>query len=151
MTDPFEELLVALGQVFHLELRVDKSGACSILIPPDMVIQLQLDSAQENLFFFCKIVEVPPGRFRENILSDALKANAMPDPVAGILAYLNPTNHLILYQSYPLTILNGERVASFFADFLQMAEGWRKAIMSGKSSPLPSTLSSNEKPFGMRP
>jgi len=152
MIGPFEELLSALGRVFHLELQVDKSGACSILIPPELVVQLQLDSSQENLFLFCKILEVPPGKFRENVLLEALKANAQPDPVPGILAYLHATSHLILYQSYPLAILNGERLGFLFSNFLQMADSWKKSLEGGRSSPHPtSPPRPSEKPFGIRP
>jgi Tir chaperone protein (CesT) family len=135
MISQFAELLKELGKVFHLELHPDQVGACSILIPPQLVIQLQLDSGQEKLFLFAKIAEIPPGKFRENILTEGLKANALPDPLAGILCYLAATNHLALYQSYPLHILNGERLASFFSNFSQMAGSWRNALLSGQSSP----------------
>jgi len=151
MIGQFEELLKELGQVFHMELSVDRSGACSILIPPQIVIQLQLDSGQEKLFLFCKIAEIPPGKYRENILMESLKANALPDPVPGILCFLAATNHLVLYQNYPLSILNGERLATFFSNFVQMASSWQKALLSGHSSPTPTTSSFQEKPFGMRP
>ena len=153
MSRQLQSILTELGSVFHLDLRIDKSEACSILIPPELVIQLQLDSGQEKLFLFCKIAEIPPGKFRENILMEGLKANALPDPVPGILAYLAPTNHLILYQSYPLLILTGDRLASFFSNFAQMAENWRKALLSGQSSPNPTGAGSSgaiERPFGLR-
>jgi hypothetical protein len=119
-----------------LELHVDKSNACSILFPPDLVIQLQLDSGQEKIFLFCKIIELLPGKFRENVLTEALKSNAQHDPLPGILSYLQASNHLALYQSYPLSIVNGERLTTFFGNFFQMAENWRKALASGQSAPV---------------
>lgn len=151
MKSQFEELLGELGQVLQLELHIDKSGACSIFLPPQLVIQLQLDSGQEKLFLFCKIAEIPPGKFRENILKEGLKANAQPDPVAGIVAYLSPTNHLVLYQYYPIAILNGERMATFFTNFVQMAESWQTALSKGLSGPSTSyPAASDEKPLGMK-
>lgn len=151
MTGEFQDLLKELGSIFHLELEVDKSGACSILIPPQIVIQMQLDSGQEKLFLFCKIAEIPPGKFRENILKEGLKANALPDPVSGILAYLHPTNHLVLFQSYPVSILTGERLATFFSNFAQMAESWQQALLSGQSGPSSTEPVPVEKPFGLKP
>ena len=154
MTGQFQNLMTELGRYFHLELRVDQSGACSLLFPHQIVIQLQLDTGGEKLFFFCKIAEIPPGKFRENVLIESLKANDMRDPIPGILAYLNVTNHLVLYHSYPLFILNGERLSMFIINFLQMADAWRKAILSGKSSPAPSSISSSSSlpnPFGLKP
>ena len=151
MRGQFEELLAELGRVVHLDLHVDNSGACSILIPPQLVIQLQLDSGQEKLFLFCKIAEIPPGKFRENILKDGLKANAQPDPVPGIVAYLSPTNHLVLYQHYPITILNGETLATLFVNFVQLAESWQTALSQGLSGPMASSPPpSVEKPFGLK-
>lgn len=146
MTDRFSELLSQLGKVFHLSLHPDKSNACSIKIPP-VTIQLQLDSTQERMFLFSKIIEIPPGKFRENVLRDALKANGLPDPRPGVLAFIASTNHLALYQRYPLEILNGERLAAFFGSFFEMAESWHKTIQNGQSSP----LGISNPPFGVRP
>lgn len=131
----FEELLQALGKAFHLKLHVDRSNACSIQIHDHLVIQLQLDTSQENLWIFSKLIEVPPGKFRENIFREALKANALPDPRTAIFGYLPNTNHLALFQKYPLEVLNGERLAGLIGAFLEMAESWMKAINSGQSAP----------------
>ena len=148
MTNLFEQLLKELGAVFHLSLHADKIGACSLFIPPELVVQLQLDSSQENLFVFCKVIELPPGKFRENVFVEALKHNANPDPIAGILAYVAATNHLALFQNYPVSILNGERLAGLFGAFLETAENWRKAIQRGQSGP-PRVGSSAPNPFGL--
>lgn len=153
MTGHFEELLQELGRYLHLELHTDQSGACSLLFASQIVIQLQLDSGQEKLVLFCKIAEIPPGKFRENVLMEGLKANAMPDPLPGIFAYLATTNHLVLYQSYPLFILNGERLAMFVTNLLNLAESWRTALLDGKAGPFSSRAPSASvaNPFGLRP
>lgn len=135
MTDQFEILLKELGEIFHLSLHTDKSSACSLSIGPELTIQLQLDASQEKFFFFSKLIPLPPGKFRENVLCEALKANAAPDPLPGCLAYLAATNHLVLFQSYPLFILNGERLAGLFGSFLELAESWRRAIELGHTAP----------------
>ncbi len=146
MTDQFEELLQQLGKVFHLALHVDKSHACSLRLHEQITIQLQLDISQENLWIFSKLIEVPPGKFRENIFREALKANALPDPRTGIFAYLANTNHLTLFQKYPLQILTGDRLAGLIGAFLEMADSWTKAIASGQSAPPTRTTN----PFGLK-
>jgi Tir chaperone family protein CesT len=148
MISEFERLISDLGALFNLKLHVDKAGACSLLFPHDIVIQLQLDSAEEKIFLFCKVFDLSAGKFRENILAEALTANAQQGPLPGILAYLNASNQLALFQSYPLTIVNGERLAAFFCNFLQMAESWKKALLDGRSAPTSS--GSTEKPFGLK-
>jgi hypothetical protein len=147
----FEELLNELGPLFNLPLHLDKYQACSIQVHSQLVLQLQLDISQENLFLFSKIVEIPPGKFRENVLLEALKANHLPDPCVGIFGYRAASNHLVLFQRYPLHILNGERVGGLVGAFIEFADLWRSAIESGRPSPTPpsSIGISAPKPFGM--
>lgn len=136
MTDRFAELLHELGKHLHLPLHVDKHSACSIQTAENLLIQLELDISQENLFIFSKIVEIPPGKFRENVLSHALKANALSDPRAGIFGYLDRSNQLILFQRYPLAILSGERLAGLIGSFLELGNAWRSATENGRLAPL---------------
>lgn len=150
MITQFEELLHAIGKIFHLELQIDRQNACSIQVHPHLVIQLQLDISQENLWLFSKLIETPPGKFRENILKEAMKANALPDPRIGVLGYLLPSNQLVLFQKYPLTILNGERLSGFLGAFLEMGESWRDAIASGQSGPPEVRQEIARNPFGMK-
>ncbi|MBU6447032.1 MAG: hypothetical protein KGQ49_06510, partial [Verrucomicrobia bacterium] len=85
---------------------------------------------------FAEIAETPPGKFRENILKEALKANALPDPMPGIFGYILATNRLAQFQKYPLHILTAERLSQIIGAFLEMAEVWQKAIMTGQSAPI---------------
>lgn len=147
MINRFEELLQQLGKVFQLPLHIDKSHSCSIQIHSQLIIQLQLDISQENLWIFSKIVEVPPGKFRENIFREAMKANSLPDPRTGIFGYISGTNHLALFQKYPLEVLEGQQLAGLIGAFLEMAESWQKAIGSGQAGPS-TNISSN--PFGLK-
>jgi len=132
---PFEELLQALGKVFHLLLHIDRSNACSIQVHPQLTIQLQLDASQENLWIFSKLIELPPGKFRENVLREALKANALPDPRTAVFGYLAAVNQIALFQKYPLNLLNGETLSGFIGAFLEMADSWRNAIANGQPAP----------------
>lgn len=136
MIGRFEELLHQLSAVFDLKLHVDREHACSIQVHPHLILQLQLDASQENLWIFAEIAETPPGKFRENILKEALKANALPDPMPGVFGYILSTNQLAQFQKYPLSILNGERLGQLIGAFLEMAEVWQKAIVGGQSAPL---------------
>lgn len=135
MISPFEELLHELGQVFDLELHVDKQNACSIRVHNRITVQLQLDTSQESLWIFTKVAETPPGKFREEVLKEALKANAFPDPRPGIFAYIFSENQLVQFQKYPLAILNGERLSGILGAFLAFADNWQDAIQRGLSGP----------------
>jgi hypothetical protein len=135
MIGQFEELLQELGKVFHIDLKPDRFSACSIRVHNKITIQLQLDVSQENLWIFSKLIEIPPGKFRENVLVEALKANGLPDPRPAALCYVAKENSLALCQKYPLSILNGERLGGLIGSFLEMADSWYLAISLGKSAP----------------
>lgn len=147
MTDRFSELLFELGKILGISLSPDKYNACTIALPP-LQIQLELNETQENLLLFTKIISLPPGKFRENVLAEALKANALPDPRPGIFGYFAMTNHLTLHQIYPVDILNGERLAGLFGAFFEWGELWHKAIQNGETSP---PMPGLKAPFGIRP
>jgi len=145
MTDRFEEALRLFGNSLGLPLHIDKNGACAILVK-GVTIQLQPDSSYEKLIVGCKIIEINPGKFRENVLREALKANALNDPRVGIFAYIGQINTLFLFQEYPFDLLTtGERIASLLSPFIKTCSEWKQAIQHGQVSP-----SFEGKPLGFR-
>lgn len=151
MIGPFEELLKDLGKELGLALKIDQKNACSIQIHAHLIIQLQLDTAQENLWIFSQLVDTPPGKFRENIFKETLKANYKKDPIIASFGYLSSTNQLAIFQKYPLSILDGKRLAGFLGAFLELGEVWREAILSGQSAPLSAQGTPKESnPFGLK-
>lgn len=137
MTDFFESLIHQLGIALHTPLHVDHKHACTLQIHQKIRVQLQMDSAQEHVIALAFISELPPGKFRENVLAEALKANNLPDPRVGILGYLLTKNTLTLHQSYPIRSLDGHSLALFVAGLTDYAALWRDAIEHGQSSPAP--------------
>lgn len=141
MTDAFSQIIQELGQTLQIELHPDKLNAVSLQIQ-SIVVQLELSSDQENLFLFCKIGEIPPGKFLENVLIEALKINGLPDPRPGIFGFIAKTNHLSLHQSYPMKLLNGTILASFLASFIELADAWAQSLSKGSvpNQPLESKM-----------
>lgn len=137
MIDPFDSLLHEVGKLLGLSLHLDRHQMCAIQLHGDLVIQLQTDSARETLLLISKVAPLPPGRFRAEVFKEALKANALPDPRVGILAFLPHSAHLILFQNYPFALLNAERLAGLLGPFIDTAESWRSAIASGSTCPAP--------------
>jgi hypothetical protein len=135
MIDRFDEILHSLGEEFGLPLHSDRNHACAIQVKQGLIVQLESDSAQEKLLIASQIVEVPPGKFRENVLKEALKQNALPDPRIGTFAYIGKINQLVLFQYYPFDILSAQRLAGLLGPFIQTAEKWREAISSGNTAP----------------
>lgn len=134
--NPFEELLSDLGKALRLKLSVDTHGACSLLVHENLPIQLQLDPEQKNLWIFSPLAEIPAGKFREEVLKEALKSNAEPDPKVGLFGYIARTNQLALFLKLPLEILRGQLLAELLGSFIEMASLWKEAIENGQSAPL---------------
>jgi hypothetical protein len=151
MLDRFAELIQNLSTVFQMPLHVDRHHACAIQVRRGLIVQLQSDAAQEKVLLTCKIIAIPPGKFRERVLREALKANGKADPLVGILAYVRQTNHLFLFQRYPFDILNGERIAGLIGPFIDTAEQWRQAIEKGLPAPSGPVSSGLPNPFGLKP
>lgn len=131
MIDRLETLLEDLSKTLQIPLHVDKVGACSIQIEP-ITIQIEIDEAQENIFLFSSLIELPPGKFREEIFFSALKENGKSGPRAGIFGYLHSSNYLTLHQKYPLEILTEERLTGMFGAFFDLAKLWKEEIHSGR-------------------
>jgi hypothetical protein len=149
-TDPFEELIHKLGEELNVPLGVDRHRACAINIHETLTVQIQLDASQEKLLIASFVADLPPGKFRENVLGEALKTNHLEDPRTAILGYLAMTNKLVLYQRYPFVLLDAKKLAEYVAGFIDYAEIWREAISRGQTSPAPIQPSIKPPPFGMR-
>jgi hypothetical protein len=150
MTDPFETLIHQLGISLNVPLHVDRHHSCTLQIHQKLHVQLQVDAAQEKLWIASFLCELLPGKFRENVLSEALKANSLPDPRTGIFGFLSMTNRLTLHQVYRFPSLDGEKLAMYVAGFIDYAELWREAVERGQASPAPIHGSASTNPFGFK-
>ncbi|MGC1878546.1 MAG: CesT family type III secretion system chaperone [Rhabdochlamydiaceae bacterium] len=135
MIDRFEQLLNELGTQYTTPLHPDKKGACKLMMDENSHIQLECDAHQENLLVAAFICDLPPGKYRENILKDALKANA-PSLKNGILAYSDRNNQLVLFSYLPMLSLNGKKLAEFLTIFLDKVKNWRIGVETGHTSHL---------------
>lgn len=88
VTDFFGSLLQELGKVLEIpDLHPDRNNSCQIVLKNGLNLQIELDRSGQFLIFGADLGVVPPGRYRENLFREALKANDMPHPIHGILAY----------------------------------------------------------------
>lgn len=133
--DRFQEILWDLGEEIDVPLHVDTNNACKIVLDDDLSIQLEVDRAGERLLIVAFVAEIPPGRFRENLLKETLKINAMQNR-SGIFAYIEKINMLVLFHFLTLETVKAEMLADFLELFSKEAGTWRSSISMG--TPLPS-------------
>jgi hypothetical protein len=135
MINRFDALLGELEAELGTPLYPDKIGACKLNVNEEFHVQLESDPHEENLLVATFICEIPPGKLRENILRDALKAN-FPFPQTGTLAYSDRNNQLTLFAYLPFAALTGRKLGEFLNLFLEKAKGWRTAVNTGQTSSL---------------
>jgi hypothetical protein len=146
----FEALLDEVGHALKIpDLHSDRNSSCLIDMGKGIKIQLEIHSRKEEFVLGADLGPIPPGRYRENLFIEALKANGMTNNV-GVLAYSAKTDHLILFQTLNLRDLTGERIASEMGLFLEKAKIWKEAMEKGEI-PVVSLMKTSMGMFGLRP
>ncbi len=145
--DRFEEILWDLGELIDLPLYVDKNRACKLVIDEKLPVQFEMDMNQDMLMVGSSICELPPGKFRESVLKEALKANGNRAYGHGILSYVERNNTLVIFEYFYTKGLTGETLATYLETFIPYANSWRDAIETGSAFPsLPHSAQNQDLP-----
>lgn len=131
----FADLIEELGDLLDRDFKAELNHSCRLLINEKIYVQLEAESTGEFILATSEISELPPGRFRENILKDALKSNSLHEFNPSILAYLGKTNKLILFQYIPAHAITASLLQQHLSRLVARAERWKKAIDAGRTSP----------------
>jgi hypothetical protein len=141
VTEAFETLLVELGVALNVKgLNLDENNTCLIRFPTGLEVYIEPSAKEDDkVIVYTKIGELPMGRFREDVLREALKANGYPYPRYGTFAFSENNRQLVLFHHIPMKNLTGERLADFLNIFMKRAEAWREEI-GNNNVPIASTL-----------
>lgn len=132
VTNVFGILLQELGkQMDNIELVPDSNNSCLIHLKEGINIQLEIDKTGLFLILGADLGEVPPGKYRENLFREALKANDLPHPINGTLAFSKKSEHLVLFDKISIEGLQGEHIATHIQPFTQKAILWAEALKRG--------------------
>lgn len=149
VTDFFGVFLKDLGAILGIpELQPDANNTCLIKFKENILVQMELDRHGQFFIVGTNLGEVPIGRYRENLFTEALKANGLPYPHYGTFAFSKQANQLILFKMFPQKDLNPTKVAEFIPPFVEKAKTWKEAIARG-DVPIISAASPTGKTFGM--
>ncbi|GAB4186710.1 MAG: hypothetical protein Tsb0015_04760 [Simkaniaceae bacterium] len=152
--DKFDNLLFELGKILNVELHPDQNRSCLMVINDEYRVQLEMDGRDDSLLFGSLIHEIPPGRFRENVLKDALKYNNIPPPQRiGTLGYIDKINVLSLFDFLEGHSLAPQKVADHLSRFIECLIAWKQALRSNLTSPPDMIEKAPKKPsiFDVRP
>lgn len=148
--DVFTDLLQGLGKIFSVHLQPDRNNACLIQVNNTIQIQIQLDTSEENLILGSKVCTVLPGKFREDVLRNALQHNALPDSL-GYLGFIQETNTLVLFTFVYFRGQSPEIIAKVLEYSLQVITSWKDAIASNMPGPIMKPLISSPSIFDIKP
>lgn len=149
VTDLFGAILQELSHSLKIEnLSPDSNNSCLLRLESGLIIQLELDRRGEFLILGADLGTTPPGKYRENLFKEALKANDLPHPNHGILCYSKKSDHLVLYEKIHLKDLNGEKIAAEITPFAEKAFTWSEALMRNEIPAVNQAFTSH-KPGGM--
>lgn len=135
IADKFTVLLEDLSKHLSMNLTPDEHNSCLIVIKDKLEIQLSLDSSQKYLIVGSVLGELPSGKFRQDCLYAALKANARPYPLLGIFSYSRKINSLVLYEKINLNVFDINNILSILTPFVKKAMTWKEALDNGLSEP----------------
>lgn len=149
--DRFEELLKELEKIYNVSLHPDKNRACLLNVNNVLHVQIEIDSSKDRVLVAVFICDVPPGKFRELCLKEALKTNDY-FPRIGTLGFSERNNKLTLHDFLPLATLHGQQLGEYLNDFIAKADLWRTSVERGT---LPEGTAKAESgktfPFGLKP
>ncbi len=136
----FEELAKKLG----IAITPDARGGCRLRFKNGVEVQLEQSSDGRYITLLSHMGEIAPGRYRENIFKEGLKANGLPLPRHGIFSYSKKNDAFYLFDQIPLEEISGEKLNDLLQPFVQKATIWKEAIARGD---VPS-YAGNEASFG---
>ncbi len=145
----FEETLKELSPLVGLDLHPDQHGACCLLVGDQLEVQIEPDK-KEDVVIYAFIGELGPGKFREEVLKEGLKANNQLLP-GGTLGYSGKNNQFAICQRLNHETIKGQELLEALATLIDYATQWQSALKEGKLAP--SFLSSKPlapPPFGIK-
>lgn len=149
VTDVFGALLQELGPFLGLvNLHPDHNNSCLIRLESGLIIQIEVDKSGQFLILGADLGTIPPGKYRENLLREAMKANDMPPPLHGILCFSRKADHLALFEKIPLKDLSGAKLAAEIPFFSEKAFTWSAALLNNEI-PQISNPQASQRPGGL--
>lgn len=146
--DKFEELLKELSPLIGTDLVPDKLSTCLLVFENSAKIQLELDRSGDNLLIGSSLGEVPPGKYREQLLIEALKSNKAPHH--GILAFSLKKQTLILFLKLPFDGVGATNLFTLLQEMSKKAEIWQTALQRGALPPQAPGSSSEPSIFNLQ-
>ena len=131
----YKDLIADLSERLGIEIYPDLNNVVVLKIEKSVKIHIEADDVEEFLILGAFIDELPPGKFRENILKNGLKANYLVNKNPAILSYLGRENILTLHRRYLIDSIDVEELITQIKAITERAQKWQASIESGHAAP----------------
>lgn len=131
----FHDIMEELGAALETEIIPEPGNVVELELDDELLIRLELEVSEEFILVASFVSELPPGKFRENILKDCLRANEKLQERRSILSYVEASNQLVLFQMVPIEGLTGDLLAETIFVFSDRLKKWTSAIEAGRTMP----------------
>ncbi len=128
--NPFEQLIESLSKGLGIPLFAKKGYICKLLIQGSLKIQLEHETPLNRILIASFLCELPPGKFREDVLKEALKKNSLLNRL-GDLAYSEKNNSLAYFLYIPDN-KNPNLILESLLQFIETSKAWKSAIENGQ-------------------
>jgi hypothetical protein len=148
----FAEIIHQLGPLINIPglASQENKDLCVIDLNPNQKLFIQLSHKSPEVEIVMQLGSIPPGKYREDFFRACLKANGKNFPRFGNFAYLSKNEQLVLFESIPIDILDGESLYNFILLFSDKAQKYQEAIMQGDIPYVEERGDSNSSnPFGV--
>ncbi len=150
----YETLLTEVGTILGVSLFPDSNNSCLVKLKSGLQVQMEMERSGKSFIIGIDLGPVPTGSYRQQLFREALRANGLPYPRLGILAFSQKSGHLILFDPIDVHDLNGERIAFRLSPLSEKALKWQDAIQRGEVPIVETPSKSTGRPlgvFGLRP
>lgn len=149
VSSQFEAILKDFEPFFKCRLQADQNESCLIKMGQGISLQMELNR-YGFLLIGCRIGELPRGRFQDEVIKEALKANEFYPPLTGIFGISRKSNSLILYLLIDPHKLDLDKISNLLNPFIAKAKLWSDSINQGNIPALGAAASqpATAPPFG---
>ena len=143
----FGAILKEFETYFNCPLVPDANDSCLITLGIGISLQIELDR-YGLVLIGCRLGAVHMGRYRDNLIREALKSNEITLPSTGVIGFSQKSSQLILFMKINPLFFSVHQILAVMPPFIAKAKQWTDAIAKGVVPTIIPTSSSN-KPSGI--
>lgn len=128
----FGSILKELEPYFNCPMEPDVNNSCLIKMGIGISLQMELDRFG-FLLIGCRLGVLPMGRYRDNLIQQALKANNVSTPSQGVFGFSRKSNQLILFMRLDPVAYPASQILTILPNFIAKAKKWSDAIAAGET------------------